>query len=215
MAPWDGFRWQWTDHRNLIDNGYANVGLEQGRRRPQISLWNTSPKMKLTSESYSDMCAASLHVYKGVGGIWSNDRIVKSADKTTVVWVPIRYRSQFRCLSALTFRYYLSLTRNAIGWTSLLSAKCIGGPGICKITQTNIPPSDLLEFSFEWLADKWKTRMRQKNHFPGTSHIFMGPDGEQYCWKWSESFSLRNDLQVGKYIVPRRSHNSGMTPCFT
>ena len=91
-------------------------------------------------------------------------------------------------------RYYLAVTSNLVGWKSTLHAQGPDGPVAVMMTKANLV-SSLSDILIESLSDKWTTRLRQDN-FLGTNHKFVGREGRQYCWKWSNAFSLGNDLQV-------------------
>src|ERR1700729_2696000 len=91
----------------------------------------------------------------------------------------------------LVIRYHLAVTGNLVGWQSMLHARGKGGPVAIEMTKANLA-SSLSDILIESLSDMWTTRLRQDN-FPRTNHIFSGRDGRQYCWKWSNTFSLAND----------------------
>jgi len=103
------------------------------------------------------------------------------------IYLPLRIRPR----DIRWFRYYLVVTRYVLGWKSTLHVQGEGGPVAIEMTKSIgvAPPSKIHIIN---LSDNWTTQLRQD----GSLSTFRGPDGHQYCWKWSNTFSLGGDLQV-------------------
>jgi len=95
-------------------------------------------------------------------------------------------------------RYYFEVTRYVLGWKSTLHIQGQGGPIAIEMTRANSTgAAEISKILIKDVSDAWTTQLRQDRSF--TMHgIFVGPDGQQYCWK-SIKFSLGGDLQVNAY----------------
>ncbi|KZP28723.1 hypothetical protein FIBSPDRAFT_947552 [Athelia psychrophila] len=125
----------------------------------------------------------SLHVYRPkTVNILTQDRIVKSSDKTATL-------------------YHMTLVGPSLGWSAKLHRDTQDGPTVFEIAFIGNPYGDdisigggNLDISIKrTVGSPWQTRLIEAS-FPSTEHSFRGTDGQYYCWRSSKWFSLSNSL---------------------